>query len=198
MSAGRGVIHNEAVEAEARTRILQLWIRLPAADRDTAPHFALVRGADAPVRREAGAELRLYSGTSGGLRSPTPNHVPTTMVTVRLEPGASITQDLPASYAGFVYVLEGAVDAGGTVVRTGDVGFFDAAPGDDSVLALHATDAGARLLLYAGEPQRESLVHHGPFVAGSQDDIVRLFRAFRSGRFERLSQIAARQHARSA
>jgi redox-sensitive bicupin YhaK (pirin superfamily) len=198
MSAGRGVIHNEWVEAEARTRILQLWIRLPAADRDTAPHFERVRGADAPVRREDGAELRLYSGASADLRSPTRNHVPVTLADIRLAPGASIAQDLPASYRGFLYVLEGAVQVGpdARTLSEGEVGWLDrpAGPGA-SVVRLHAPRGPARVVLYAGQPQGEPLVHHGPFVAGSRPEIVRLYGEFRSGRFEPLSQVGARTRA---
>jgi redox-sensitive bicupin YhaK (pirin superfamily) len=51
-------------------------------------------------------ELRLYSGTSGGLRSPTRNHVPVTLADLRLEPGATVEQDLPVSYNGFFYASE--------------------------------------------------------------------------------------------
>ena len=65
-------------------------------------------------------------------------------------------------------------------------------PGSTSLTA-RAPEGPARFVLYVGEPQGEPLVHHGPFVAGSQQDIVRLFHEFRSGRFEPLSRVAARQ-----
>jgi redox-sensitive bicupin YhaK (pirin superfamily) len=197
MSAGRGVVHNEAVEAEPRTRILQLWIRLPAADRDTAPHFELVTAESAPVLRAPGATLRLYSGSSGGTTSPTRNHAPVLMADVQLEAGGSIDQDLPATYNGFFYVLDGTVRAGGRSVAKGEVGWLgrDAAPG---FVRFEAPDAPARLILYAGAPQNEPLVHHGPFVAGSAAEIAARFAEFRQGRFEPLSRVAARQRATSA
>src|SRR5216110_1628152 len=43
MTAGRGIIHNEAVEASGRSRVLQLWIALPARLRETAPRFEIIR-----------------------------------------------------------------------------------------------------------------------------------------------------------
>jgi redox-sensitive bicupin YhaK (pirin superfamily) len=52
MTAGRGIIHNEHIEMEGRSRILQLWIRLSRAERAAPPRFEIVRGATAPVRRE--------------------------------------------------------------------------------------------------------------------------------------------------
>jgi quercetin 2,3-dioxygenase len=54
MTAGRGIIHNEHIELEGRSRILQLWIRLSKAERNAPPRFEIVRGATAPVRRELG------------------------------------------------------------------------------------------------------------------------------------------------
>ena len=60
-----------------------------------------------PVRQEEGAMIRVYSGSSGDVVSNTLNYVPVTFVEMVLEKGATITQDLPGSYNGFIYVLEG-------------------------------------------------------------------------------------------
>src|SRR5690606_6857210 len=68
-TAGRGLIHGENVIARGATRILQLWFALPEADRWVEPHFDVIRRRDeAPVRREAGATARVYSGASGDAR----------------------------------------------------------------------------------------------------------------------------------
>ena len=70
MTAGRGIIHSESIEASGRSRILQLWIALPTRDRGLAPRFEIIRREAAPVVRAPGVEARLYSGVSGELRSP--------------------------------------------------------------------------------------------------------------------------------
>src|SRR5579862_822299 len=125
MTAGRGVIHTETIDRAVDLRILQLWLTLPKKDRWVCPASQDIRGASAPVRRQPGAELRLYSGSSGGLKSPTLNHVPVTLADVRLEPKASIDQDLEPAYNGFVYGLEGSVRIGDRVLREGEVGWLD-------------------------------------------------------------------------
>ena len=71
MTAGRGVIHSEDIEARGKVRILQLWLTLPKRDRWTTPGFQEVRAKGIPVRREPGVEVRLYNGNSGEVRSPT-------------------------------------------------------------------------------------------------------------------------------
>ena len=73
-----------------KSRILQLWIRLPAAQRSVEPRVQLIRLKDTPIRHEPGVEARIYSGSSGGLLSPTKNYAPVTMVDFQLGPGAEV------------------------------------------------------------------------------------------------------------
>jgi redox-sensitive bicupin YhaK (pirin superfamily) len=68
--------------------------------------------------------------------------------------------------------------------------------GDAVVFAAGAS--GARLVLYAGLPIGEPLVHHGPFVAGSLPEIAEQYRRFRTGQFpsmKKLVQTQQRSHA---
>src|SRR5207237_146276 len=145
-------------------------------DRWNAPRFETIARADAPVRHEPGVDVRVYSGSSGDARAPTRNYVPVTLADIALDSGATVEQDLPASYNGFVYVLEGAVRAGDgdTPLGTGQVGWMDRASGASSVLRLTAGDAGARVVLYAGEPTNVPIVMHGPFVGETRADLVRV------------------------
>jgi quercetin 2,3-dioxygenase len=193
MTAGRGIIHSEAVEASGRSRILQLWIALPARDRDLPPGFEIIRRDAAPVIRAPGVEARLYSGASGTLRALTRNRVPVTLVDVRLEPEATFRQALPATYNGFFYVVAGDAAVGDHRIATGQVGWL--APSACTDLAISAGARGARLVLYAGEPIGEPLVQQGPFVAGSTAEIAELHRQFRAGRFTPMSQVARAQRA---
>ena len=195
MTAGRGIIHNEHVEAEGRSRILQLWVRLSRAERAADPRFEIIRGQGVPVRREAGAVARLYSGQTGSLKSPTLNHVPVTLVDVELEPASSFEQVLPASYNGFVYVERGSLRAGdGPWLTAGQVGWLDRPTASgESVLRLTSRAEGARAVLYAGAPQGEPLIHHGPFVADDEQVLMGMFRDYRAGRFIPMSQLSKGQ-----
>jgi redox-sensitive bicupin YhaK (pirin superfamily) len=197
MTAGRGIIHNEHVVAGGHVRVLQLWIRLPARDRVLAPRFEIIPSRSVPVRREPGVVARLYSGTTGGLRSPTQNRAPITLVDVVLTAGTSFVQEMPASYNGFLYVVDGDAAIANTRLRMADVGWLDRPTAvGASTLTLTAGAAGARVILYAGEPQQEPLVHHGPFVARSEREIGDLFRRYRAGGFESMSAIARRERDR--
>jgi quercetin 2,3-dioxygenase len=107
MTAGSGVVHNEDVKTKGKVRLLQLWLTLPKQERWTAPDFQVFHSDSIPVRREPGTEIRVYSGSSGSFHSGTRNHVPVTMVEIGLEPEASTEQEVPTSYNGFAFVIDG-------------------------------------------------------------------------------------------
>jgi redox-sensitive bicupin YhaK (pirin superfamily) len=191
MTAGSGIVHDEAVIARGSVRLLQLWITLPHGRRWTAPGFQDVRLDSLPIRREPGGMVRLYSGRSGALISPTQNHVPVTLADFLLEAGSSVDQELPASYNGFLYLLDGSVRVGADELRAGQVGWLDR-PSREGPSNLHviAGEGGARLILYAGEPQSTRVVMQGPFVGESPADISRLYEEYRQGRFPHMSELA--------
>jgi redox-sensitive bicupin YhaK (pirin superfamily) len=195
MTAGSGVIHNENSVPLGKSRILQLWLTLPHNERWAAPRFEHVARNAAPLRREAGAEARVYSGSSGSALATTHNYVPVTLVDIRLQPGARFEQELPDSYNGFVYVLDGSIAVGEDNVPlvTGQVGWLaeaEANASDVSTVRMVAGDDGTRLMLYAGERQRVPIMMHGPFVGESRADIMRLSRQYIDGKMPRISEIA--------
>jgi redox-sensitive bicupin YhaK (pirin superfamily) len=192
MTAGRGIIHGENTRVGGRARVLQLWVRLPSADRAAAPRVQLVRRATAPVRREGGVVATLYSGRTGGLVSPTLNFAPVTLVDFEIPAGRSIGQALAGRENGFLYVIDGSVEVGRSRQRLerGQVGWLDRPAGAAETGLRLASDDGGRVLLYAGARQDEPLVHHGPFVAGSREEIARLFEAYRRGGFQSLSALS--------
>ncbi|KXV36002.1 pirin family protein [Gluconobacter wancherniae] len=180
MTAGRGLIHNERPVADLTVHSLQLWVVLPMADKLVRTHYQTISGADAPVRHEPGAILKVFSGKSGAVTSPTTNHVPVTMVELRLEPSVSVTQDLPPDYNGFIILLEGQVFVGPseTEVTVGETGWLTRSTEASSV-TIQAGAQGARAILYAGLPLNEPLAAGGPFVMNTQAEIVEAYREFR-------------------
>lgn len=190
MTAGSGVIHNEDVKTKGKMRLLQLWLTLPKKERWTEPGFQVFHSDSIPVRHEPGVEIRVYSGSSRGVQSATRNRVPVTMVEIHLEPRASAEQEVPVSYNGFTFVISGSVRIGETLLNTGQVGWLDRPTHNDaSVVRVVAGESGARLILYAGQPQGDPIVSYGPFIGDTKQDIARLFAEYQADEFPRLSQL---------
>jgi redox-sensitive bicupin YhaK (pirin superfamily) len=192
MTAGSGVVHNEDLEPLGKVRILQLWVTLPSAARWSAPRFHHVARQDVPVRHEPGVEARVYAGTSGVIQVPSYLHLPMTMVDIRLAPKASFEQEVPASYNGFLYPLEGQLLVDGASAQelsAGQIGWLES--GDQSTrVRFTAGEDGARVMLYAGERQNVPIVTHGPFVGETRADLVRVSQAYAKGLMPRISELA--------
>ena len=194
MTAGSGVIHGEHLEPLGKLRILQLWVTLPRASRWAAPRFEHFAREKAAIRQEPGVEARVYSGRSGAVDAPGHIYLPLTMVDLRLAPHATFTQDVPSSYNGFLYPLDGELVVNGPTperLTVGQIGWLNPAAGDGSSTRVHlvAGNNGARVVLYAAERQSVPIVTHGPFVAETRADLVRVSRAYAEGRMPRVSEL---------
>ena len=198
MTAGSGVIHGENVEARGRVRLLQLWLTLPRQHRWTTPGFQDLHAPEIPLVREGAVTVRVYSGESGGRRAPTRNHVPVTIIEAVLPPRSRYAQLLPSSYNGFVMPIDGQIEVDGTVVDTGAVGWLSRPMGHEgSRVTLRTGDTAARVVLYAGEPQGDAIVSHGPFIGDTRDDITQRYAEFRRGEFPRMSELARAKKAQA-
>ena len=196
MTAGSGIIHTETIDTKVKMRILQLWLVLPKAKRWASPKWQGLNMEYVPIKKVGETEIRVYSGSSLGMIGPMQNQTPTTIVDFSLERGYAVVQEIPATYNGFIYVIEGSVEAGleNTVIGKGQVAWLDKLNGDGiSQLKLKGGEKGGRFVLYAGEPQGAPIVMHGPFIGDTQEDIVRLYSDYRQGEMEHVRDLPASQ-----
>ena len=183
MTAGRGVIHNELPANDDFVHVLQLWVNLPAADKLVESRYQDLRGADMPVLRGDGAVVRVISGQSGGVTGPALNHVPVTMLDIRLEAGATFTHDLNPDENGFLYVISGEGTFGREATPgTPDTTLWMEHRSDASQISMTAT-TDLHVILLSGAPLRESVVAYGPFVMSSEAEIEQAMADYRSGGF---------------
>jgi quercetin 2,3-dioxygenase len=196
MTAGSGIVHTEEINTKVKMRILQLWLVLPRAKRWTKPKWQEMHLATVPIIKEGGNEIRVYSGTSQGMTAPTQNETPTTIVDFHLKAGSEVVQEIPASYNGFIYIIDGSVEVGEEKTRIGQnqVAWFDR-PKDsgNSQISFKGGEYGARFVLYAGEPQGTPIISHGPFIGDTQEDIVRLYKAYREGKMDHVRSLPESQ-----
>ena len=189
-TAGSGVIHNEEVESFGKTRILQLWMTLPSAERWSRPRFTHMARDTAPVRLEPGISARVYSGRSGQIEAPAHTYLPLTMIDIHMDARRSFEQSVPASFNGFVYVLDGEVRAGTKTLVAGEVGWLaDVDASASGELHFETGERGARVMLYAGERQRTPIVMHGPFVGETRADLMRVSQAYVQRKLPRVSEL---------
>ncbi|GGX68678.1 pirin family protein [Saccharospirillum salsuginis] len=191
MTAGAGIVHEELhsrafTETGGVLEMVQLWVNLPAASKDTPPGYQTLLSADIPVvdLDEAGSRLRVIAGDYAGRTGPARTFSPVSVWDVALAAGADITLPVVDGHTTLVAVLDGSVTLNGTeITRKADMACFGR-EGDS--IRLEA-DASTRLLILGGEPIDEPVVGHGPFVMNSHEDIHQALTDFHLGKFGRLS-----------
>ena len=196
MTAGSGIVHTETIDRPTKLRILQLWLNLPKNDRKASPRLQRLKAQTVPTTSQDGVTVKVYSGSFTGITSPIKNHTPIIIAEILMQPNASLSSVLPSDFTTFLYSIKGVVCVGADskALQADEAGWLDRSDvAGDSRLSLKAGVDGARLVLYAAQPQRHEIVSHGPFIADSMEDIKQLYADYRAGKMMHIMEVSAEQ-----
>ena len=191
MTAASGILHeefhSEAFTASGGTlEMVQLWVNLPARDKNVPPAYQTLNKADIPVvDLDGGAgSARVIAGTYAGVNGPARTFTPIEILDVRLAPGKLASFDLPDGHNVAVVVLSGTVEINGeSIVRQSGAALLEPTGG---AFTLEAA-GDAKLLVLAGAPIREPVVAHGPFVMNTIGEIKQAMLDYQNGRFGQIA-----------
>ena len=184
MTAGSGVIHSEMPQQEeGRMRGFQLWVNLPAVEKMQPAGYDDIPATDIPRFTVDGVAIKAIAGSvnvngqqvTGRVIGPSTDPVYLDLV---FEQDAALDFALADGYTSLVYVYEGSATVTGTDYRL-DKGKL-ARLGREGVLGLAAA-AGSRVLLISGKPIGEPIVHHGPFVMNTEEEIYTAIQQYQAG-----------------
>ena len=188
MTAGGGILHNEFHEEEfARAggvlHMIQIWVNLPRQHKRTAPAYqALTARVDPEVPLAGGGGLvRVIAGEYEDTKGPADDlHARRTCSTCGCKPGAHLRLPTPRTTTRRCSCWTGKVKANGS--RAVSAAEFILFKNDgDEVVVESLTDAIVMFL--SGAPIDEPLVHYGPFVMNTVDEINEAIEDFNSGKF---------------
>ena len=183
MTAGRGVIHSEMPEQEeGLMHGFQLWINLPAARKMIPAAYQDIPAANIPQRQLAdGITVKViaghYQGLAGSIQQADTEPL---YLDVHVPAGQSLDVAIPADHNAFLYLYQGSLLAPVTrhVLAAGHMAILSA--GGDGVTL--SSEQGARVLVLAGKPLRESIAQYGPFVMNTRAELEQAFDDYRQGR----------------
>ncbi len=193
MTAGSGLLHIETppeslVMSGGLFHGLQLWVNLPREAKMSAPKYQDLRASEVLLLSsdDGGALLRVIAGDVGGHAGPGSTHTPMAMVHASIATGAQMTIPWRQDFNALVYVLSGTGTVGEEKrpVKTGQLAVF----GPGATLTVNADSTqesrlgGLDVVILGGEPIRQPIAWHGPFVMNTQRELVQAFEDFQAGR----------------
>lgn len=190
MSAASGILHKEYHEQEfsrkgGEFQMVQLWVNLPAAYKMSAPRYQGItqdKITQYNLPSEEGT-IHIIAGSYNGVTGPAETRTPVHMYSMDLNQGAEPEFSFPPHYNTALLVLEGSVVING--IEHAGTDHFVLMANAGETFKVKAVEQ-SKVLLLSGEPIREPIVAHGPFVMNTREELVQAFRDFQSGAFGEL------------
>ncbi|MCA9401869.1 MAG: pirin family protein [Candidatus Omnitrophica bacterium] len=185
MTAGKGILHQEFhssafVRQGGTFQMVQLWINLPAKNKNAQAKYQNLRKAAIPVvsfNNNRGT-LRVISGEYAGKKGPAQTFTPINLWDVNLNAEQSIELPVPDGHHTAVLVLSGKILSDDKKkAGEGDLMIYDRSGESIKIY----TETACRILLMDGRPLDEPLVGYGPFVMNTDEEIKEAFQAYKNG-----------------
>lgn len=186
MASGKGIIHSEMpMMEEGQLHGFQIWINQPSQDKQSLACYAdfqpeMVKELESPelgiARILAGSSVINGISVDSALNK---TGVPVNIIDWRASNNQELQTTLDKSFNAMIYVYKGSIEISGKVVTEGQLGFLSQG---DTVHLTATQESGA--LILAGQPINEPVVHYGPFVMNSMNEIDQAISDYNNGLFE--------------
>ncbi|KAF9203040.1 hypothetical protein BGZ49_006870 [Haplosporangium sp. Z 27] len=189
MTAGRGIVHSEMpVKSQTRAHGLQLWINLPKEHKMCEPQYQELLDKEIPrATPQEGVVVKVIAGESHGVKSKVYTRTPTMYLDYKMDKNKSVEQTIPSSFTGFIYMLKGKAYIGDKEFEGHAHHTLTLTEDGAETIKIQTKDEDAHFVLIAGEPLKEPIVQHGPFVMNTKEEIYNTFVDYQNGQngFER-------------
>lgn len=192
MTAGSGIIHEE-FHSEAFSQrgglfeMVQLWVNLPAKDKNTPPRYQHLPKEGIPNVMLAGdaGHIRVIAGEYAGVQGAAQTFTEMNVWDMVVNAGSQVSLNVPETHHLSMVVLRGDVTFNGThTAHAGELLSFVTEKGE---IQLVAGEQEAKILLLSGVPIDEPVVGYGPFVMNTSEEIRQAINDFNQGRFGSIS-----------
>jgi len=154
-TAGKGLVHSEMPGTEGISEGIQLWVNSARADKMRDPDYQQVNNNELPVTEWEQGSMTTIVGDG----SPVKLLTPVIYQKLVLQQKGDYTLDIPANYQGICYVVNGEASIEGNVIPAG-YALLSEKGGQFNILSEDA----CTVMIAFGQPHREPIHQHGPFV----------------------------------
>jgi redox-sensitive bicupin YhaK (pirin superfamily) len=187
MTAASGVLHKEYHEEifskeGGEFQMVQLWVNLPAKYKMSNPKYQAIANREMGiVKLENNSGLvEIISGEYQGIKGPANTFTPITMLNVKLNSQGEAEFNFPAHFNTALLVIDGEIQVNETAVVPADHFLLFENEGEQfTIKGLK----DSTVLVLSGEPIKEPIAAHGPFVMNTRQELVQAFQDFQNGKF---------------
>ncbi|HHF3032919.1 TPA: pirin family protein [Vibrio diabolicus] len=186
MAAGRGVIHSEMpIMQEGELHGFQIWINQPAKNKMApAQYHDFQPETITEFETQSSGVVRLIAGhltiDNERIQGPlTETGVAATVADWRAMVGHALNLTTEQYHNMMLYVYKGRIQVKDREINQGEMAILSKG---EWVELKAEKESGA--LIFIGEPINEPVVHYGPFVMNSMEEIEQAIQDYNSGLFE--------------
>lgn len=186
MAAGRGVIHSEMpIMQEGELHGFQIWINQPAKNKMApAQYHDFQPETITEFETQSSGVVRLIAGhltiNNERIQGPlTETGVAATVADWRAMVGHALNLTTEQDHNMMIYVYKGRIQVKDREINQGEMAILSKG---EWVELQAEKESGA--LIFIGEPINEPVVHYGPFVMNSMEEIEQAIQDYNSGLFE--------------
>ena len=186
MTAASGILHKEFHETEWAKdggifQMVQLWVNLPAKDKMSPPKYQAIQNSEMKkVDLGENGFIELIAGEYQGEKGPATTFSPVHLMNAKLKKGGKTDFSFPANFNTAALVIEGNIIVNGEENAPTD--HFVLFENEGENFTIEASE-DAVVLIISGEPLKEPIFHHGPFVMNNRNEILQAFDDFNQGKF---------------
>lgn len=192
MKAGNGVIHDEFQPYDLQKNGsfihgFQFWLNLPSANKNEAPSYLAIQGADVPeinLSNNAG-KLRVLLGEYEDKKSTIPSYLDQFMGHLKINGGATVPIASNPEWEYGFYIINGKLKIDDTIeLSTGEIAQIHNFADDLKLTNLGSEDID--VIILGGEEYTEDMVAYGPFVMNTKEEIQQAYNDFKSGKYGKI------------
>jgi quercetin 2,3-dioxygenase len=158
--AGSGIKHDEVPTVTGTDcHGFQIWINHADKERLIAPKAFHAKSSEVPEFKNETISVRVIQGEYQNLKSPIDLVTQTTLLDVALQPNSSIEFD--AMEMAFVYLIEGDITIDDREIAGASLITFEK---QGHTVKVSTGEGSAHFMFASGIPHNEPIVHGGPFV----------------------------------
>tara|TARA_B100000809_G_scaffold266716_1_gene330962 strand:+ start:20662 stop:21483 length:822 start_codon:yes stop_codon:yes gene_type:complete len=192
-TAGKGIVHAEGPTKEfvakgGKLEGIQLWLNLPSTHKMMDPAYQHVKGEEMPVVKSKDGKIsfKLIAGDYSGATGKITTQTPITMLWGNADPSGSEIITIAKNHDILIYLIKGELTINGEEALNEEGVRMVTFGAEGEGLSIVA-NVESEFIILSGEPLKEKVATHGPFVMNTQEEIQQAMVDYQTGKMGRLS-----------